>query len=83
MDCVESNENSIDVSSPGFDLQNIAFSFKESLYQYYCGQLFNHGIIRFRIRVLHKNVLVLNDYDPETGDFLVLIYIIYSIHCLY
>ena len=73
IECVQQqNEDSVDVDpSPGSPLQNVAFSFKESLYSYYCGQLFNHGIVRFRIRSLHKQVLLLNDYNPETGDFLV------------
>ncbi|XP_057296505.1 uncharacterized protein LOC130653972 isoform X2 [Hydractinia symbiolongicarpus] len=50
-------------------LQNVASS-SESLYQYFCGQLFNYGTFKWRVKSATKNVVVMNDYDCNTGEFM-------------
>lgn len=43
---------------------------KQSLYQYYCSELFRHGIIAWRVISDTLSIVVLNAYHCETGDFL-------------
>lgn len=38
---------------------------------YFCGQIFNHGVIRWRFKDTVKQIVLMNDYDVETGSFLV------------
>ena len=50
-------------------LANVASSYKETLFKYYCGQLFNHGVLKCRYKDECKQIAVMNDYDSESGDF--------------
>ena len=50
---------------------------KESLFRFYCGELFRHGICKWRILNETRNVVVMNDYDCQTGNFLVRGYLWY------
>lgn len=42
-----------------------------TLYEYYCMELFRNGNIMWRFIGVHEYVLLINNYDCETGDFLV------------
>ena len=53
-------------------MNNVASSSKQSLFRYFCGQLFNHGVVKCRFKNEQKRIVVMNDYDPKTGDFKVL-----------
>ncbi|XP_065674194.1 uncharacterized protein LOC136091139 [Hydra vulgaris] len=51
-------------------LQNTS-SVQLNLFQYYCGQLFNHGVLKWRYMDEATHIVLMNDYDSDTGDFLV------------
>ena len=46
-------------------------TFKESLYDYYCGELIRNGTFKWRVNTTHKKVVSVNDYDSNSGNFLV------------
>ena len=46
-------------------------TFKESLYHYYCGELIRNGTFKWRVNATHKKVVLMNDYDSNSGNFLV------------
>ena len=48
--------------------RNVA-SYHEGLFHFFCGQIFNHGRFIWRIRSPQKNLIVMNSYDSQTGDF--------------
>ena len=45
---------------------------RASLYQYYVERLFNDGTLAWRVKSASVQVLLMNDYDSETGNFKVL-----------
>lgn len=45
------------------------------LYQFYCSLLFRHGTIVWRKNTDIVNIVVMNSYNPETGDFLVCMFL--------
>ena len=46
-------------------------TFEESLYHYYCGELIRNGIFKCRVNTTHKKGVLMNDYDSDSGNFLV------------
>ena len=46
-------------------------TFRESLYHYYCGELLRRGSFQWRVNNENKKVVLMNDYNCTTGDFLV------------
>ena len=46
-------------------------TFRESLYHYYCGELMRRGSFQWRINNENKKLVLMNDYNCSTGDFLV------------
>ena len=40
-------------------------------YRFFCGELFTKGICKWRVLSESRNVVVMNDYDCETGNFFV------------
>ncbi|XP_047146020.1 uncharacterized protein LOC124805833 isoform X2 [Hydra vulgaris] len=67
------NSNSVEELSLSTDklpfLQNTS-SVQLNLFQYYCGQLFNHGVLKWRYMNEAMHIVLMNDYDSNTGDFL-------------
>ena len=45
--------------------------FKESLYHYYCGELVGNGIFKWRTNTFYKKAAVMNDYNCDSGSFMV------------
>ena len=45
--------------------------FRESLYHYYCEELLRQGFFHWRVNNENKKVVLMNDYNCTTGDFLV------------
>ena len=45
---------------------------RTSLYQYYVERLFNDGTLAWRVKSASVQVILMNDYDSETGNFKVL-----------
>nr|XP_047137215.1 uncharacterized protein LOC105847614 isoform X3 [Hydra vulgaris] len=42
---------------------------KNSLYEYFCGELFSRGILSWRVRRPSLNICVMNNYSQESGNF--------------
>ena len=49
----------------------IPSTIKQTLYQYYYGELFRRGFLCWRVLTANRHVVVMNGYNSETGDFLV------------
>lgn len=54
-------------------------SHQENLFRFYCGELFNRGVLRWGVRSSRKHVILMNDYDSENGNFLQFQYIHISV----
>ena len=46
-------------------------TFRESLYYYYCEELLQRGSSQWRVNDENKKVVLMNDYNCTTGEFLV------------
>ena len=46
-------------------------TFRESLYHYYGGELLRRGSFQWRVNDENKKVVLMNDYNCTTGEFLV------------
>ena len=46
-------------------------TFRESLYHYYCEELLRRGSFQWRVNDENKKVVLMNDYNCTTGEFLV------------
>ncbi|XP_065653453.1 uncharacterized protein LOC136080565 isoform X2 [Hydra vulgaris] len=42
---------------------------KNSLYEYFCAELFSRGVISWRVRRPSLNICVMNNYNRESGNF--------------
>ncbi|XP_065662188.1 uncharacterized protein LOC136084880 isoform X2 [Hydra vulgaris] len=42
---------------------------KNSLYEYFCAELFSRGVISWRVRRPSLNICVMNNYNQESGNF--------------
>ncbi|XP_065647275.1 uncharacterized protein LOC136077009 isoform X1 [Hydra vulgaris] len=61
------------LSADTLPLSQNTSSVRLNLFQYYCGQLFNHGVLKWRIIDENIHTVLMNDYDSVTGDFLVFV----------
>ena len=52
-------------------LAQFTSSKKLSLYQCYCMELFRRGFVMWCVISTYEYILLLNNYDCETGDFMV------------
>ncbi|XP_047144680.2 uncharacterized protein LOC124818179 [Hydra vulgaris] len=72
------NKISIETLSTNINCSNVeelpsssnTSSVQLNLFQYYCGQLFNHGVLKWRYMDETMHIVLMNDYDSDTGDFL-------------
>ncbi|XP_065666997.1 uncharacterized protein LOC136087612 [Hydra vulgaris] len=79
------NKISIDMSSPitsSNEFEELQYSTDElpflqntlsvqlNLFQYYCEQLFNHGVVKWGYMDEATRIVLMNDYNSDTGDFL-------------
>ncbi|XP_065682472.1 uncharacterized protein LOC136095674 isoform X2 [Hydra vulgaris] len=72
------NKISIETLSANINCSNVkelpsssnTSSVQLNLFQYYCGQLFNHGVLKWRYMDETMHIVLMNDYDSDTGDFL-------------
>ena len=39
-----------------------------TLYDYFCGELFRHGVIMWRLNDEFNQTVVMNDYDSNSGN---------------
>ena len=62
----------VEVLSVNESYNKLVFStFKESFYHYYCGELIRNGTFKWRVNTTHKKVVLMNDCDSDSGNFLV------------
>ncbi|XP_057294024.1 uncharacterized protein LOC130622573 isoform X2 [Hydractinia symbiolongicarpus] len=55
---------------------------KESLYRFFCGEIFTKGVCKWRIKTAAQQTVIMNDYDSETGNFLAYSFVHVSISML-
>ncbi|XP_057306886.1 uncharacterized protein LOC130645052 isoform X2 [Hydractinia symbiolongicarpus] len=55
---------------------------KESIYRFFCGEIFTKGVRKWRIKTAAQQTVIMNDYDSETGNFLAYSFVHVSISML-
>ncbi|XP_057315666.1 uncharacterized protein LOC130656767 [Hydractinia symbiolongicarpus] len=79
------NFNDTVVAESGNGLENevnLTSQLRQSLYAYFCGELFRRGTIAWRVSTELESVMLMNAYHCESGDFLPYVFVHVSVNLI-